>query len=433
MRPFAALASSLRPVLVLAAALAPAVLPAWSEPHLSITRAAVEVLPAWQREALGAEAGPLGASYCLIPDNVYSDKANARFAMMDDRPKDVYLLNLHLPAQLPENLETLRYFTGKAVAAVRAGDMASAARYMGTVCHQLEDYGSPAHTVPGDNMFTLLQQFLPPTEPMKDKLLHSPIESGELPVSITGYRPRLLGETVDEAAWRLLQRVNEGIINARSTTIPIIQALYAQDAEGVRSHQQRAARFDAEVVADALYTILCLGTAKFVPEEQAALRRVPIAAFWPLEAASLCYPQSQFFSSPHWGHPRSGVILAGGNQARPLRLRVDGPGGVAERDFSEGISAGMGRSLTFPLPKGVYTRFTVLAGLHPELGAQGRVEFTVSGDGKPLASVIIDGSQPAKAIECDVSGVSELRLTLTSRGPNAKSQYAIWAEPTLAR
>ena len=47
---------------------------------------------------------------------------------------------------------------------------------MGTICHMLEDYGSPAHTVPGDNMFTLLQQFLPPPDRMKGKLLHGPIE-----------------------------------------------------------------------------------------------------------------------------------------------------------------------------------------------------------------------------------------------------------------
>jgi hypothetical protein len=134
-----------------------------------------------------------------------------------------------------------------------------AARYMGTVCHQIEDYGSPSHTMPGDNMFTLLQQFLPPSETMRDVLLHGPVESGSLVVSISGYNPRLLGTSVNEAAWRLMHRIHEGILNARSTTIPIIQALYAGVSKQVKEEQLKAAKVDAEIVADAMFTILSLG------------------------------------------------------------------------------------------------------------------------------------------------------------------------------
>ena len=93
----------------------------------------------------------------------------------------------------------------------------------------------------------------------------------------------------------------------------------------------------------------------------------------------------------------------------------------------------MGKSLSFLLPKDVYARFTVMAGLHPELGAKGRVEFMVSGDGKPLMTVVLNGTDAAKLLECDVTGVTELQLTLTSRGVDAKSNYAIWAEPTLVK
>ena len=106
---------------------------------------------------------------------------------------------------------------------------------------------------------------------------------------------------------------------------------------------------------------------------------------------------------------------------------------MAEKEFTNGISAGMGRSLTFLLPKDVYARFTVFAGLHPELGEKGRVEFTITGDGKPLASVIVSGTDPARLLECDVTGVSQLQLTLKSGGPDPKSNYAIWAEPVLVK
>jgi NPCBM/NEW2 domain len=401
----------------------------WGEPHHAITRAALEVLPAWQKEVLGGELTQLVDSYCMIPDHVFTDKENAKYAKMESAPNEVYLKILHLPTQQPEYLEVMRYFMEQAVASLRNGKIGDAARYMGTVCHQIEDYGSPSHTVPGDNMFTLLQQFLPPTEVMKDQLMHGPIENGDFKVSIEGYQPKLLGTTVNEAAWRLMHRVHEEILNVRTTTVPIIQALYREEKESVVKHQMRAAVMDAQVVADAVYSMLCLGMQKYAVEEQAVLKQVQIGSFFPLEASSLYYPQAQFFSSPHWGHPRSGVILAGGNKAVPLQLCV----GSRNQEFENGISAGMGKSLTFLLPKDVYAGFTVLAGLHPELGAKGRVEFMISGDGKPLTTVILNGTDPAKLLECDVAGVAELQLTLTSRGVDAKSNYAIWAEPTLMK
>lgn len=411
----------------------PSTVQAWSEPHNVITHAAIKALPDWQQQWLGKEADALGDSYCMIPDNVYTDKANAKYAAMDSRPGEVYLRILHVPEQQQEYLPVIRYFMNKAVEAVRADNTGDAARYMGTICHLLEDYGSPSHTVPGDNMFTLLQQFLPATEAMKDQLMHGPIESGEITVDISGYQPALLGTSVDEAAWRLMHRVHEGIINARSTTIPIMQALYAQDKAGVVKGQVKAATMDTKVVADALHTILCLGTQKFEPADQTSLQRVDISTFWPVEAASLYYPQAQFFSSPYWGFPRVGVTLEGGKKAVPLRLKIAETGEPVEKDFVSGISAGMGRTLTFQLPQDVYSRFTVFGGLHPTLGAKGRVEFTIQGDGKPLASAIVSGADPAKAFECDLTGVSLLQLSLTSRGLDAKSNYAIWAEPALIK
>jgi len=406
---------------------------AWGEAHRDITKAALQVLPAWQQEILGEEAAKLSSEYCFIPDRVHTDIENGKYAMMDSRPGEIYLLNLHLPAQQPQNLETLRYFMDKAVVALQAGRTPDAARFMGTVCHMLEDYGSPAHTVPGDNMFTLFQQFLPPPERLKGQLLHGPIENGALDVVIKGYQPRLLGVTVDEAAWRLLHRVHEAILNARTTTIPIIQALYADDAKAVVSGQMKAATMDAKVVADAFYTILCLGAGKFDAGERESLRAVGIGAFFPLEAVNLYFPQTEFAGSPNWGHARSGVVMEGGTKEVPLKLRIEKDGSVEEKEFADGISAVMGRSLTYPLPAGVYRRFTVLAGLHPELGAKGRVEFTIKGDGKPLASVTIGGDAPAHLLDCDLTGVKQLQLAVNARGPDAKSNYAIWAEPLLVK
>jgi NPCBM/NEW2 domain len=401
---------------------------AWSQPHNAITKAALETLPEWQKTLLGEELTPLAEDYCLIPDHVFSDPAVAKFAMRDDKPKEIYRLNLHLPAQQAENLETLRYFFEKAVSSIGNKHIKDAARYMGTVCHQIEDYGSPSHTMPGDNMFTLLQQFLPPPETMRDVLLHGPVESGTLLIAISGYKPRLLGTNVDEAAWRLMHRIHEGILNARSTTIPIIQALYAGNSKRVEEQQLMAAKVDAEIVADAIFTMLSIGhdTERQLNDsaDGVALHHTSIGAFFPTEAVSLYYAQSQFFSSPYWGHARSGVILVEGKRAVPLKLKIARDGSELEQTFTNGISAGMGKPLTFLLPRGVYARFSVFAGLHPELGTEGKVQFTILGDGKELATATVSGKEPAQSLECDLKGVSELQLSLQSKGGEPKSNYA---------
>lgn len=419
---------------LIAYAALPASLLAWGEPHMAITRRALEVLPQWQKDMLGAELKNLGDNYCLIPDHVYSDKENAKYAAMDSQPGEVYVKKLHVP--VPEqsgNMETLNYFVAKAVGSLREGKVGDGARYLGTICHLLEDFGSPAHTIPGDNMFTLLQQFLPPTEKMEGQLLHSPIEGGTFKVSITGYQPRLLGTTVEEAAWRLLHRVHEGIINARSTTFPIINALNAGDEEEKLKWQLKAATFDAQVVADAVHTLLCLGAQKFESKEQEALRSTGIAAFWPEEALSLYYPQTHFAGSPNWGHARAGVVMEGGNKPVPIKLRVGEKEQVMEKTFKDGISTVMGKPLSWHLPKGVYKRFTVLAGLQAGIGDKGRVEFTILGDGKPLGTATLNGTDPAHAFDCDIAGVAQLQLITAGKGLDPKSNYAVWAEPVLGK
>ncbi|MEZ0388830.1 MAG: NPCBM/NEW2 domain-containing protein, partial [Verrucomicrobium sp.] len=245
---------------------------------------------------------------------------------------------------------------------------------------------------------------------------------------------------------RLLHRMHEVILNARQTTIPILRALYAKDQATVRTWQMKAAVVDAQVTADALYTILCLGKERFEPKEVEALGAVAVSTFLPLEAVNLYYPQSQFFSSPYWGCPRSGFTMKKGTQPVPLKLKLTlkpGPEAGAsnsepiDRELAHGISVGMGKTLSFPIPKGVYGRFVVLAGLHPdpELGVKGRVEFTVLGDGKPLGDgpVIVNGTDPAYVFDVDVREVSEIHLVAKGKGLDAKSNYAIWGEGSLKK
>lgn len=406
----------------------------WGGPHRTITEAALDVLPEWQQQALGAEAQPLGSLYCFIPDLVYTRKDLTSFAMMDSHPGVVYLLKLHLPTAPAEDLEILRYFVGRAVDALQAGEISDAARYAGTLAHVLEDWTCPAHAVPNDNMFTLFKQFLPPPESHRFTLLHSPIEGGNFTVDIRGHRPVLLGTTSDEAALNLLRRAQEGTVYARGQVIPIIQALYAGDTKTSNAAQQKAALVGARLVADALYTVICLGLGKVDPKEAAQLQTTDLSAFAPNEAASLYPPQASFFSKPYWGHALRGVILDGKGESASLRLNVPDGDSTVARTFESGIGTGTRSVLSYTIPPGVYKRFTVWAGLHADFGASGHVRFDVAGNGRSLVRLDpVKGNTTAIRVDVPLEGIAELRLTVTSAGGDGSGNFAVWADPRLVK
>ena len=405
----------------------------WGSPHAAITQAALSTLPDWQREALGDEYPLLGGQYCYIPDWIYSHPEWRSYAVMDTKPEVVYLLTLHLPEDQVENYAVLRYFLGRAVEALRADRLSDAAKYAGTVAHLLEDWGCPAHAVPGDNMFTQFKQILPPPPEFEHTLLHSPIEQATLAVDITGRSPVCLGESVDEAAFRLLHEVNRAVLNARSQVVPIIQGLYANDRDAVTAAQVKCANRDAEVVADAVYTMLSLGLQRADTVAHEQLQTLDLSDWLPLEAPHLFMPQSTFFGKPAWGFPQSGLILADGTEPKPLVLRVKQDGQVSEQTFERGIGTGTRSVLTWLVPDGVFSRFTVVGGLHAELGGAGHVTLQVVGEGQPLETLELTGDQPAHRFDCPLEGITRLQVVAQSAGGDGMGNYVVWGAPTLVK
>lgn len=406
---------------------------AWGPGHKYITEGALASLPAWEKELLGKEFDLLGREHCVIPDVVHVNQEVRKYAMMDSRPKEFYLVELHLPPAPPEAYELLRYFMGKAVERFKAGRVDEGARFLGTLAHALEDWGCPAHSVPGDNMFTLMKQFLPPTEEYRFAPMHGPIESGKFSVDLGDYRPKLLGTSLDEAAFNLLQNVEQSTIHARAQVIPIMQALYAGDEVAAAAAQQKAGQLDAAVVADALHTVLSLAREQFDPEAVAALREVDLSTRVPLEAPNLAMPQSAFFSKPYWGHATRSVSLRDGKIAVPIRLKTPG-NALGDKPIEEAIAVGTTATLTYLLPQGVYDRLDVWAGLHAELGTAGNVIFQIRGaDGKALATAQVRGDQPACRLTVSLAGQSRIQLVTTSGSRDSTSNYAVWGQPRLLK
>ena len=420
-------------ILTIGMLLCPSTALAWGGGHRSITEGALPVLPAWEKELLGEELALLGREHCVIPDMVYTKKEIAKYAMMDTRPNQLYLVELHLPPVAPEAYNLLRYFMGKAVEEFAAGHVDEGARYLGTLAHALEDWGCPAHSVPDDNMFTLMKQFVPPTGEYRFVPMHGPIENGQFTVDLGDYRPKLLGTSVEEAAFNLLQEVQQSTIQARAQVIPIMQALYAGDEAASAAAQQKAGQVDAAVVADALHTVLCLAKKQFDQEAVAALRQVDLSVQIPLEAPNLATPQSAFFSKPYWGHATRGVTLRDGKIPVPIRLK-EPDNALGDEPIEDAIAVGTTARLTYLVPPGVYDHLEVWAGLHAELGGAGDVVFQIrAADGKALATEQVRGDQPAHHFTVPLAGQTRIQLVTTAGSRDSTANYAVWARPLLVK
>jgi hypothetical protein len=405
---------------------------AWGRIHLSITAAAYGALPAWQQDIWAAQRTALINRYCLIPDLAQAPENRAELGPYTILPNGERFS--HLPLGRQKDAYLMEYYIEKTVELLQAGDLDGAARYAGCLLHFIEDCGSPAHTMPGDNQLGLLKDLIPTPEEFIDRPLHGLVEEGDLKFDLKDYKPRLLGTSSEEATFDLVERFNPMVRNARSQIIPILQGVFDHDSSKMDAGRLRAATMDADVVTDALYTLLSIAKNRFDPAEVAALKVCDLSSVTPLEVINQSYfPQFTHFSNPYPGYPVRGATLEGGTVRRPLLLNVMDNGSVKQKTFPHGISLGTYSRLTYALPDRVYDRFECLVGLQPELGSRGAVIFTIYVDGAAVyRSGLMTGQDPAaQKVSLPIWGVRELSFSVEGRSKDRDCNYAVIAQPTL--
>jgi hypothetical protein len=402
--------------------------------HSSITETAFDALPDWEREIFSAQRAKLIEFDCMIPDlaRAASNRANlGKYAVLPNG--DPFT---HEPHSHRHNYEQMLHYVTQAVEQLRAGNSDEASRYAGCLLHFLEDCGSPAHSIPGDNQHGLMKDLIPVPEAFRDRPLHGLIEDGQLKLDLAGYSPQLLGTTPEEATFHLVERLHFAIRNARSQVIPILQGVFAKDQQAMDAGRRKAAQVDAQVSADALHTIVCIAKGKFDDAEKALLETVDVAALTPLEVIAQSYfPQNAFFSNPFFGYPTTNGILKDGTEKITLVLRVTEDGVTAERTFAHGLGLGTHSRVSYALPAKTYDRFECRVGLHAPLGAEGSVAFRIFADGEAVFdSGVMTGADASRKITLPIWRVRELSFEVEARGiPAPGKNYAVIAEPVLFR
>jgi hypothetical protein len=405
---------------------------AWGPMHSAITEAAFDALPEWQRTIFAAQRTTMIEFDCFIPDLMRAAANRKTLANFLTLPNgDPFT---HEPHSRHHNYDQILHYFSKAVEQVRAGELDEASRWAGCVLHFIEDCGSPAHSIPGDNQHGLMQDLLQVPEAYRHRPLHGLIESGTLKLDLAGYQPKLLGTTPPEAATNLVERLNFAVRNARSQLIPILQGVFQNDEAAVDEGRRRAATVDAQVCADMLYTLLCIAQNRFEDAEKAALERIDVTTLTPLEMVSQSYfPQFTYYSNPFFGFPTPNAILKEGTEKQPLALQVMEQGTATEKRFDRGLGVGTHTRLTYAFPMKVYDRFTCLVGLHATLGVSGAVVVRVYTDGTAVFdSGVLTGTDTARPIDLSLENVQQLAIDVEARPPlKAGTNYAVIAEPVL--
>jgi hypothetical protein len=187
---------------------------AWGPMHSSITEAAFDALPEWERDVFSAQRARLIEFDCMIPDfaRAASNRATlGKYAVLPNG--DPFT---HEPHGRDHNFAQMLHYVTQAVEQLRANNPDEASRYAGCLLHFIEDCGSPAHSIPGDNQHGLMKDLIAVPEVYRDRPLHGLIEDGQLKLDLAGYRPLLLGTTPEEATFHLVERLHFAVRNARA-------------------------------------------------------------------------------------------------------------------------------------------------------------------------------------------------------------------------
>ena len=225
--------------------------------HKAITQAALDSLAAAERTRLGQEAARLVDIYCMYPDRL-QELEQFGFARNSPGPRDPAEIRpysirpdgeaIHSASwDNDEDLVSLVLLFERIARAVKAGETAEAAQFMGTLSHFFADSLSPPHAISAAELAELAGgESLP---------IHRELERTAPPPELKGRKPQRLGEGLIDSAQAALERLNQAAAENRKALPALLTALKTKDEAALGPVRQRAVTAAAALLADSLHTL----------------------------------------------------------------------------------------------------------------------------------------------------------------------------------
>lgn len=396
--------------------------------HAVIRRQALAWLPAWQVALLG-EAGPrLAADYLALQDQHASGQ----------RPDlDPYCtvpggpISLHDPCPPARAGAAFGSYLQRVRDAIQAGETDEAARYLGVLCHWLEDPSSPSmHATEGFIDEARLRELIPPPSEKRrwhylygaygiaDDVRYDLPEATHIPV--------LLGRTIAEASLHLQRRQRLQARLARQAIVPLVMSEMHEDGTQAARLRGELLMAAAKTSADAIFTALCLATDR-LEGDTVHLDAVPLTDF-------VDDYRGGRTSAPYmWVPFLEDASFDAGRNVVPLAV----PGANGPREFARGIGMGAPFALSRSFgPAGVLRRLTASVGLHPASAPDTAAVFVVRAGEQELARIgPITAGEPGRELIAELPTEGDaVTLTLATElpeGAEGAGCLAVWGEPTL--
>jgi len=398
----------------------------WGRGHKLIRQWAVQKLPQWQKEFVGAEhLNDLYRKYTSLQD-AHAGGHSPQYDRYCIVP-GVHL-SLHDVCDARSSLRAMQWYIDQIGKELKAGKGDEAMKFLGVLCHWVEDPASPtAHGSPTSD--AILRQLIPPPREKENFnyiLGYGGIgDVGKYTVPDEAYTPRLLGASIPEAAGRIYQAQRMLKFKVGASFVPIIQDTMYGDGTKADAERSKAALVNAKRVADIIYTVLCLAANKVDAGESEKLKTQRLTE-WLSDSVD-----------GRAGHPYYVVpylINQSMDAKRKLHpLAFSGDGTPVEFGFGTGTPSNIKFSIG---PGGVFSKFTCRAGLHPTAGPKGKVKFTVRVAGRAAWEKTMAVGDAPEAVSVDLPAKELVSLTLQTApvgGSPPLHNLVVWAEPTLHR
>ena len=236
---------------------------AWDTPsHQRITKAALDTLPERYLSRFGAEAGPLVEIYCMLPDR-YLEMEQYGFVRKSPGPRSAAEIRVYCVR--PDGLVmhgvtggrdadtgSLVYLLERIVTNLSGDRPGEAARYAGVLAHFIEDSLSPPHAVAAEE----LAGMIPRSAQAGSMDIHAAIERAMPGFTLGDRTQRTLGAHLTAAAEAILDQCLSGAGQNRRDLPSMVIAACARDEQALNSYRLRAGVNAAEILADALGTVM---------------------------------------------------------------------------------------------------------------------------------------------------------------------------------
>jgi hypothetical protein len=239
---------------------------AWdTPPHQRITKAALDTLPKRLLSRLAAEAAPLTEIYCIYPDR-YEEMEHFGFVRNSPGPRNVAEIRVYCVRSDGQTIHgatgdrerdtySLVYLLERMLTNLSRNRTGEVARFGGVLSHFIADSLSPPHAVSAGQL-----RDMTPGPALRERMnVHSAIERS-LPEFRLGDRlPVSLGGHLVPAAEAIIDQCYAGAERNRGDLASMVKAAGEHDERTLDEYRLRAGTRAAEILADALYTVLSMG------------------------------------------------------------------------------------------------------------------------------------------------------------------------------